>query len=178
MTSLDNYSPKTADIMAAQQQVWNEDFRETNTFANFGSPGKSASALSKREADTSTLSNRIPSETGITDIKDADLNSPSFKQLALKMTPIQLLSEVLTSDQLRCNNEDQVVDFIREYTSTRSDAVGSIPAFLKAIRDDHVTSECLIKLSQDPKFAGLDHMLKIMTKRLARDGNVKSKSSD
>ena len=37
------HSRRTGDLMAAQQEVWNDDFRETNTFGRFsGSPKKEA----------------------------------------------------------------------------------------------------------------------------------------
>ena len=46
-----------------------------------------------------------------------DLNSPGFRQSALAMEPDELLRTVLKSDDLRCSNEDQVVDLIKEYIS-------------------------------------------------------------
>ncbi len=79
-----------------------------------------------------------------------DMNSVDFMSEALVMDPQAVISQILTSDQLVCSSEDQVVDFVKEYLKENGMvAQGYAAHMLALIRYDYVSTAKLIDLQFD-----------------------------
>lgn len=97
-----------------------------------------------------------------------DMSSVDFMSEAIALEPEQVL-ELLRYDDLRCTDEDQVVDFFRLYLAENGEKVAPlVPSLLQSIRFDFVSTEKLIELSLDADLRHQDAIIQALCKRLAK----------
>ena len=81
-------------------------------------------------------------------MRDLDLNRIGFQQEALKL-PVQVFKNVLKRDDLKCRDEDSVLDLLLNYLTKEKERFTSElrKALMPMIRLDHLSKERLIELA-------------------------------
>ena len=99
--------------------------------------------------------------------------SVDFISEAIALEP-DLINELLQRDDLRCTDEDQVVDFLKLYLVENEKKVAPHVAtrLLETVRFDHVSTEKIIELSMDRSLQKQQTVIKAMCKRLAQASNA------